>query len=132
MRFSHKQYAQALYESFQDAGPKDHDKIIANFIEVLKSNGDLPEYEKIIGAYEAYDREARGIKQVEMTTAHEIEANNAIVHQLNEIVGKDIELKQKVDERLIGGVVVKVDDTLIDGSVKTQLSTLKKNLTESI
>ena len=38
----------------------------------------------------------------------EIEANRNIVHQLNEIVGKDIELKQKVDERLIGGVVVKV------------------------
>ncbi len=130
MRFTHQQYVQALYETFQDAGPKDHDKIIANFIQALKSNGDLAEYEKIIEAYEVYDREQRGIKEVEVTTAREIEANRNLIHQLNEIVGSDVEVKQKVDERLIGGIVIKVDDTLIDGSIKTQLNHLKKNLTQ--
>ncbi len=128
MRFSHQQYAQALHESLHDVRPQDHDKVIANFIEVLKSNGDLQQYEKIIETYEVYDREQKGIKQVELTTAQPMEANRSIINELNEIVGKDIELKQKVDERLIGGVVVKVDDIMIDGSVKTQLSKLKSSL----
>jgi F-type H+-transporting ATPase subunit delta len=130
MRFSLQQYAAALYESLHEVSSNDHDKVIANFIEILKSNGDLREYEKIIDTFEAYDREQKGIKQVELTTAHPVEANRTIIHELNQIVGKDIELKQKVDERLIGGVVVKVDDTMIDGSVKGQLNKLKKNLTQ--
>ena len=129
MRFTHQQYAQALYESLHEVKPQDHDRVIANFIEVLKSNGDLREYERIIQSYEEYDREQKGIKQVEVTTAHEIEANRNLVQQLNEIVGGQAEIMQKVDEQLIGGVVIKVADTLIDGSVKGQLSKLKKNLT---
>lgn len=128
MRFTHQQYAEALYESLHDTAPKDHDKVIANFIEVLKSNGDLREYEKIVEMYEEHQRKVEGIKQVELTTAHPVEANRTIIHELNEIVGKNMDLKQKVDERLIGGVVVKVDDTLIDGSVKNQLKQLKNNL----
>lgn len=130
MRFTHQQYVQALYESLHEATARDHDKIIANFIEALKSNGDLSEYEKIIEAYEDYDRAQKGIKQVELTTAHPMEANRNVIHQLNEIVGGNAEIKQKVDERLIGGVVVKVEDTLIDGSIKNQLHHLKKNLTQ--
>lgn len=129
MRFSHQQYAVALYESLHEVSHKDHDRVIANFIEILKSNGDLREYEKIIEMFEAHDREQKGIKQVELTTAHPVEASRTIIHELNQIVGKDIELKQKVDEKLIGGVVVKVDDTMIDGSVKGQLQRLRKDLT---
>src|SRR4051812_35827703 len=128
MKFSHKQYAEALYESFHDTAAKDHDKIIANFIEVLKSNGDLTEYERIVAVYELYDREQRGVKEVEITTARDMEINRGMLQQLNEITGKDIEVKRKVDSRLIGGVIVRVDDTLLDGSIKTQLENLKRNL----
>ncbi len=130
MRFTHQQYAIALYDSLHDTAPKDHDKVIANFIEVLKSNGDLQEYENIVGTFEQYDREQKGIKQVEVTTAQPMEANRNLIHRLNEIVGGNAEIKQKVDERLIGGVVVKVEDTLIDGSIKNQLNKLKTNLKE--
>ncbi len=129
MRFSHKQYAQALYESLHDTSSKDHDKVIANFIEVLKSNGDLREYEKIIDAFEDYDRKEKGIKQVELTTAHPMEANRDLIHKLNELAGGKAELKQKVDDRIIGGVIVKVDDTMIDGSIKHHLNKLRKDLT---
>lgn len=130
MRFTHEQYAHALYESFQDTKPKDHEKIIANFIEVLKANGDLSEYERIIDAFEVYDRQQKGIHQVEVTTAQDIELNKPLLNQLNEIVGGNIELKRKIDEKLIGGVVIKVDDTLIDGSVKRQLEHLENTLKE--
>jgi len=130
MRFTHQQYAIALYDSLHDTAPKDHDRVIANFIEVLKNNGDVQEYETIIEVFESYDREQKGIKQVELTTAQPMEANRSLIQQLNEIVGGDAEIKQRVDERLIGGEVVKVEDTLIDGSIKNQLNKLKMNLKE--
>jgi F0F1-type ATP synthase delta subunit len=40
-----------------------------------------------------------------------------------------VELKKKIDENVIGGVVVKVDDQMLDASVKNNLAQLKKELT---
>lgn len=131
MKFNHRQYAQALHEALADTTPKDQDKVIENFIEVLKAKGDLAEYEKIIAAYEVYDREQRGVTEVEVTTAEgATKVNKSLIDDLNKIVGKDIEVKQKVDSNLIGGVVIRAGDTLIDGSVKNQLDQLQKNLKE--
>ena len=130
MRYTHTQYAQALYESFQDTKPKDHDTIIENFVKVLQKNGDLSEYEKIIAVYEEYDRQQRGIKEVEVTTTGEVKLNKGILDELNVVVGKNTEIKHKVDNNLIGGVVIKVDDTLIDGSVRNHLNNLHDTLTE--
>lgn len=128
MRFSHKQYAQALFEAFHETTGRDHDKVIANFVEVLKANGDLREYEKIIDTFAEYDREQQGIKQVEVTTAHNLEPNRDLVHKLNELAGGKAEIKQKIDQGLIGGVVVKIDDTMIDGSIRHHLKQLKKDI----
>ena len=43
-------------------------------------------------------------------------------------IGKKVELKNKLDERLIGGVKVVVHDHVFDGSVKYKLETLKEQL----
>lgn len=131
MKYSVKQYVQGLYEALQDTKTTDHDQVINNFVEVLKSNGDLDYYEKIVTAYEAYDKEVKGIKQVEVTTAKDAVVNEKLISHLNELVGKDVELKKKIDESLIGGVTVKVDDTLIDASVKSQLNKLKNTLSNN-
>lgn len=129
MKYTHEQYAQSLYEAFQDTNPKDHDRVIENFIGILKSHGDLSEYERIIAAYEKYDKGERGVKEVEVTTAGST-VNRSLLNELNHLVGINAEIKQKVDENLIGGVVIKVDDTLIDASIKRQLENLDKTLKE--
>ena len=45
-------------------------------------------------------------------------------------IGKKVELKNKLDERLIGGVKVVVHDHVFDGSVKYKLETMKEQLKE--
>lgn len=130
MKFTHQQYAQSLYEALQETKPKDHDVIIENFIAILKQKGDLGQYEKIIAAYEVYDREQRGITVVEVTTATaSVQANKSLIDELNKVVGKTIEVKQKIDSNLIGGIVIRAGDTLIDGSIKHHLENLHKTLT---
>ena len=131
MKFTHKQYAQALYEAITDTAPKDQDKVIDNFIEVLKTKGDLAEYEKIIQAYEIYDRDQRGITEVEVTTAGDTKVSKPILDELNKLVGQDIEIKERVDQNIIGGVVIRAGDTLIDGSILNQLDQLRENLTQN-
>ncbi len=130
MKFTSKQYAQALFESLQESSPKDHDKVIENFVQVLKKNADLSHYEEIIKVYEELDLTNRGVRVAEVTTAHEMKANHEMIEALNKVVGQKIEVKNKVDESLIGGMVIRVDDTLIDASIKGQLDNLKQNLSK--
>ena len=47
------------------------------------------------------------------------------------VTGKRIVLKTTIDEKLLGGVIVKIGDKLIDGSVARQLKTLKSALLTS-
>jgi F-type H+-transporting ATPase subunit delta len=129
MKYSKKQYAVALYESFHEAKPKDYDTIIANLIEILKANGDLSEYEAIINAYEIYDREQKGISEAVVTTAHDIKQSKPLLDELNKIAATKIELVQKVDDQIIGGITIRIDDTLIDGSVRHHLDDLQDSLT---
>lgn len=130
MKYTHKQYAQALYEAIADTAPKDQDKVIENFIEILKAKGDLVEYERIVAAYESFDKEQRGITEVEVTTAGDTKISKSLIDELNKLVGKDIEVKQKVDTGIIGGIVIRAGDTLIDGSVRNQLNHLRDNLSQ--
>ena len=134
MKFTHNQYAQELHEALVETSPKDQDTIIENFIEILKQKGDLAEYEKIVAAYESYDKELKGIIDVEVTTATDasVSTNKAFIDELNAIVGKDIAIQHKIDNNLIGGVVIKAGDTLIDGSIKHNLENLHKTLTEPL
>lgn len=129
MKYSRSQYVQALHEALQDTDAKSHDRVIDNFIQTLKANGDLGSYEAIIKEYEVYDKEQRGVKDVEITTAG-ASVNKSLISDLNKLVGKNIDITQKHDDKIIGGVVIKVDDTLIDGSIKNHLNNLGKTLKE--
>ena len=85
----------------------------------------------IIEAYFDKYRLHKGIKVVEMTTAVSIseDVKQAIVKELqniNMLVGKTIELKEKVDASIIGGILLQVEDKLFDASIKHDLQTIKR------
>lgn len=127
--YSTQQYAEALYAALHEVSPKDHDTVIENFIAVLRDANALDKYEAIIDEYEQLDRAARGVTQGQVTMAHDIELTTTLVDHLNTVAKQRLELTTKVDPSILGGVILKVDDTLIDGSVKKQLDDLKKSMT---
>lgn len=51
--------------------------------------------------------------------------------RLDEITGKNVIFSQKIDENLLGGFVVKIDDMVYDTSLRNQLEVLRRNLVES-
>ncbi len=128
MKFTTTQYAQALYDSVQQVNPKDYDILLDNFVKILAQNGDLGKHAEIEEEYKRLEMKAKGISTAEFTVAADMEINSGLVNQLNSIIGTKVEVKKKVDDGIIGGVVVRVDDTLIDASVKTQLENLNKSL----
>ncbi len=74
--------------------------------------------------------ERRGIAVGEVTTAVPLDEEElAAVHrQLRVITGKDVEIRQRVDPEIIGGIIVRVGDQLLDGSVINRLRRLREQL----
>ena len=123
-----KNYAQALYDAVHETAAKDHDLVLDNFVKILAQNGDLGRYGEIETEYHLIEMEQKGIKQANVTVARDMEMNSGLLDQLNKIVGGKAELKKQVDSSLVGGVVIKIDDTLIDASIKTQLKNINNTL----
>ena len=125
-KFTPTDYARALYEAVHET--KDHDIVLNNFVRILAQNGDLGKADEIDTEYRKLKMKDKGISQAQVTVARDVQINATIINELNEVVKGKVELKQQIDDRIIGGVVVRVEDTLIDASVKTQLDDLNKNL----
>ena len=123
-----EQYAETLFSVLQETKPKDQDHILDSFVRVLSENNDIHLYDAIEAAYRKLANVKDGITDVEITTAHSAKINSELLDGLNEIIGNKPHITYKTDESLIGGVVIRSGDTLIDGSVKHALEQLKKNI----
>jgi F-type H+-transporting ATPase subunit delta len=71
-----------------------------------------------------------GIALVDVTTAEPLDdAGQALVReQLGQLLGKNVQLRLHVDPDIIGGVIAKTGDRVIDGSVVNQLRRLRARL----
>lgn len=124
MKYSPRQYAQALYESLREI--EDVDSVFKNFYTILLRNNDLKLINKVIEKIEEIDKEERGVKEVEVTGAKKIDKD--LVLKLREIIGNKTEIQEKIDPDLIGGLKIQINDLLIDGSIKGKLNKLRQSL----
>ena len=106
-------------------------KPVTNLLLVLAENRRLQALPTIIWAADQYLAEQSGIVPVSVATARELTAadQKKIKTEIKAVLGKDILMQTYVDENLIGGLVVQVESTLIDGSLKTKLDKLERELT---
>ena len=86
----------------------------------------ISKVEYIIEAFEQYAREKNGVEFLSVASAHTV--SDRIFDAIKNSFGKKVEIETQVDSSLIGGVVVRSRDTIIDGSVKAQLLHLQKHL----
>jgi F-type H+-transporting ATPase subunit delta len=76
-------------------------------------------------------RRERGISLAEVRTALPLddEQRTAIAQRLRVLTGDRVEMNEKVDESLIGGISVRIGDRLYDASVRSRLERLRARLT---
>ncbi len=77
----------------------------------------------------ADEAKGQGVAEIRSAVALDAKHESQIVQRLEEIAGYKILVQKTVDASLIGGVVVKIKNKIIDGSVKFQMDLLKKELT---
>jgi F-type H+-transporting ATPase subunit delta len=87
----------------------------------------------LVSVYHERVMEHQKVVQAEVTTATPIPAEQAaqLQQRLGRSLGRTVTLTTKVDPSLIGGLVTRIGSTVYDGSVATQLASLRQRLTES-
>ncbi len=90
----------------------------------LSMIGDIADgYQRLLDSY-------RGIEPAEVITAIPLgeEDKLKLAEHLSAVVGKKVVLKTEVDSRLIGGLIARIGGKLLDGSTRSKLEALKKEL----
>jgi F-type H+-transporting ATPase subunit delta len=101
-----------------------------NLVKLMAENDRLKALSEVADQFEVFRAEAEGKIDAEVTSAFPLsdEQEQAITATLKTKLGREITLSTSVDESLIGGVVIKAGDTIIDGSMKSQLESLALSL----
>lgn len=123
---SNAQFAKALYQIVKDLPKEKMPEVAKEFLSVLKKNSKLKKIEYILTEFEAYAKKQSGIKTIELETVHPVE--NKTLEKIKQIFGKESEISQTINKEMLGGIKIKVDDTVYDASLKTQLQRLKQSL----
>lgn len=108
------------------------DRYTLNFIKVLVDNDRTTEIKNVVEEYKKLLNERNNILEGVAITAIEMDKENlrALEEKLSLKYNKKVILENKIDESIIGGVVVKIGNEEIDSSVRNRLNTLRESLIE--
>ena len=103
------------------------DNKVVNFLKVLARNGRFNCLAATAVSAEKLRDEVAGRVQGELTTASEVDqaSIDRIAKGLSKVVGKEVKLTSKIDAKVIGGMVIRIGDTVYDGSVVNQLAQVR-------
>ena len=105
-------------------------KIIRNFIFVIVDHQRTNALPEIVAAFHDVIRQRQGFAEAEVSSAVELSAaqKKQFAQTLERLTGKKIEAKYSLDPALLGGAVVRVGDTIYDGSVRSRLKEMRARL----
>jgi len=117
--------ARLLSEQLGDINP-----LALNLVYLLVARGRLSMLGEIADEYQRLLDSYRGIEEAEVTTAIPLDDEDKLRlgERLGAIVGKKVVIKPEVDSSLIGGIVARIGGKLLDGSTRSRLEALKREL----
>ena len=107
------------------------DKLVTNFVSLAV---ELHKFKTLLKSKQSIVRRLRkasGISRAEITFGENPSVSDIkkITEGLEKLTGDEVEIEVKIDPAIIGGIIVKVEDRVFDGSIKTQLERIREILT---
>jgi|SRR3989344_2813031 len=133
MKVTARQYATVLYEATHGLKGAACTEAVEGFVRLLAAKNALRKIEEIIVDFEHYYNQLEGIVPVSVVSAAALTdaERQRITQALTQATDKKIELVERLDPSLIGGIVIKIGDTVIDNSFKKHLQLVRNTLTAS-
>jgi ATP synthase F1 delta subunit len=104
-----------------------------NFLSLLIEKGRMPEIFRIRREFEEpWKRENR---RIDVTVTSAVELDPAVVSKIGEEIqrqtGQEVDLASRVDEDILGGVVLQVGNKVLDASIRSRLEKLRKSVAQA-
>ena len=109
-------------------------RLALNLVSLLASRNSARLARSITESYQEMLDEYNGIERAEIVSAVTLsdEQQQRIETMLKDIVGKDITATSRVEPHILGGFVARVGDKVIDGSTRTRLDDLRRQLAHGL
>jgi F-type H+-transporting ATPase subunit delta len=123
--FSAKEKKEALKRAIEGAEP-----VFISFLEVLVDEHRMPAIFRIRARYQVLWDEAKKLLPVEVTSAVELDEQTvaAIGERIREQTGRNVELSSHVDSAILGGIVLRVGNSILDASIRNRLNQLRNQV----
>ena len=107
---------------------------LSNLVRLLASRRSLALLPAVVQAYEALLDASRGRVRAVVTSAVPLAQGQQerLQQLLGEMLDKEVVLSARQDPAVVGGLVVRVGDRVIDGSTRTRLESLRRRLSEAV
>jgi F-type H+-transporting ATPase subunit delta len=103
---------------------------VLNLIGLMLRRGRIEQLPRLAAEFRRLDNARQGIALATATSASPLNPDEvrALTERMEQLTGGRVELDVQIDPSLLGGVVVRVGDRLIDGSVRSRLERLRNQL----
>jgi len=131
MKIKPRQYALSLYEAVEGKSPTQVKAVIGKFVELLAKKNQLAQADKIGVQFVKIWNEKHGIVEALALSANGLDRASVklLENYITELSGaKEVMMSQKTDKDILGGVIVRYSDKIIDGSLKATLVELKEKM----
>jgi len=106
-------------------------RAVQNLVQLLLRRGRIEQLPRVAAEFRRLDDRRQGVTNATATSAEALQPDEieALTTRLEQSTGGRIALDVQVDPGLLGGLVVRIGDRLIDGSVRGRLERLRNQLT---
>jgi F-type H+-transporting ATPase subunit delta len=123
--FSTNEKKEGLHRALEGA-----DDLFVNFLELLLENHRMPVIFRVRRGYDRLWEAHNRLLPVEVTSAVELDEQTvrSIGDRIAEQTGRKVELSSTVEPGILGGIVVRVGNQILDASIRTRLDSLRKQV----
>ena len=126
--FSTEEKKEGLGKAVVDADPT-----VRNFLELLVENHRMPAIFRVRREMDRLWQETHQLLPVQITSA--VELDEGVVKRIGDEIGRQtgrtVELTATVDPEVIGGIVLRVGNSILDASIRTRLERLRKQVAQA-
>jgi len=125
--FSTAEKQQALSQVLKDA-----EEILLNFLGTLIENHRMPVIFRIRREYERLWAQEHKVLPVQITSAVELDpaTTSSVAQRIGQSTGHEVKLTTQVEPEILGGIVLRVGNSILDASIRNRLEQLRRQVAQ--